>query len=379
MTLQDLPLATLSFDESIQVRVAIDDAIVDDYTDYMQAGAVFPPITVFTDGRAYYLADGYHRLRAAQRCEQRTIAAEVHEGTQHDALWCALGANRTNGQRLNDGDKTRAVTLALTTWPTKVNREIARQVGCSASLVSKVVQDIAKTTGGAPALRGRALAIETKRDAVRAMVQAGHQSIAIRRALGTHTGLIAEVRRELGLSTIDYSRSGVKARHARMRELAATGHTSRQIAAELGLSEEGCRGVLRKLRIVVLGDAVTRGLHHHDSNRIMARIVADAEDLAAGADLIDFRTLDRAQFAEWVDTLRQARTTLSTFIKRLTQEQLHGEAADSQAVQNSAGADRADAGPDGARGAAPIPAGARGQDRGGDGSQQVGIPDRQLA
>jgi ParB-like chromosome segregation protein Spo0J len=378
MTRQDLPLATLSFDESTQVRVAIDDAVVADYADSMQAGAVFPPITVFTDGGTYYLADGYHRLRAAQRIGQLTIAAEVHDGTKRDALWCALGANRTNGQRLNDGDKTRAVVLALAAWPTKMNREIADQVGCSESLVGKVARDVAKTTGGEPVIRGRALALETKLAAVRAMVQAGHQSIEIRQALRAHPSVIAKVRRELG-SSVGHSRSAATVRYEQMRELAVTGHTSRQIAAELGLSEGGCRNIIRRLRIVVPGDTVTRGLHHHDSNRIMARIVADAEDLAAGADLIDFRTLDRAQFAEWMDTLRQARTTLGTFIKRLTQEQLYGEAADSQAVQNSPSADRADAGPNGARGAAPIPTGARGQDRGGAGSQQVGLPDRQLA
>lgn len=379
MTRAALRLVDIRLDESTQVRVAIDHAVVADYAEQMQAGAEFPPIVVFTDGTTYRLADGYHRYLAAARNEWMTLTADVHPGTQSDALWFALGANRTNGQRLSEGDKTRAVTLALAMWPTRVQREIADQVGCSTSLVSKVAQDVVKNTGGAPALRGQALVAQTKREATRAMVQAGHQSIAIREALHVHPSVIAEVRRELGLTTIDYSRSAVKARRAQLREMAAAGHTSLQIADALGMSVEGCRTLLRRAGITVPGDVVTRGLHHHDSNRIMARIVADADDLTAGANYIDFHALDRAQFADWIDTLRQARATISTFMKRLMQEQAHAEVAESQAVQDSPGADLADARPARVGGAAGLSSGPRQCDRGEHGSQQTGVPDRQSA
>jgi hypothetical protein len=332
----ELPLTAIRLEDGTQVRAAIDDAVVSDYAIMMADGAVFPPIAVFLHDDAYYLADGYHRVRAAQRIQRSTIAAEVHPGTREDALWFALGANRTNGQRLTDVDKTHAVKLALAAWPTRTNREIADQVGCSSSLVSKVIQDVATNTGGKPGIRGRALLSQQKLEAVREMVLAGEQSIVIEKKLRAHGVMIANVRRELGLNKIDFSRPALNARRVRMRELASEGHTSHQIAAELGLSLPGCRRILRHLSISVPADLVTHHTRRPESNRIMARIVADAEDLAAGANLIDFSALDPRLINDWIATLRRARTTLGKFIKQLTQETLHhGEAAEPNTVQDS--------------------------------------------
>ncbi len=171
-------LASIRLDEGTQVRATISDAVVADYAEQMANGAVFPPIVVFTDHTTYHLADGYHRCLAARRRGLTVLLADVHPGTREDALWFALGANRTNGQRLTDQDKTHAVKLALATWRTRSNREIAEQVGCSPSLVSKVLQDTATNTGGEHALRGRALVAQQKREAVRAMVQDGCASWA---------------------------------------------------------------------------------------------------------------------------------------------------------------------------------------------------------
>ena len=38
---------------------------------------------------------------------------------QSDALWFALGANKTQGQRLSPADKKHAILLALKAWPDK--------------------------------------------------------------------------------------------------------------------------------------------------------------------------------------------------------------------------------------------------------------------
>jgi ParB-like chromosome segregation protein Spo0J len=50
-----------------------------------------PPITVFRieDG-SLLLADGYHRVAAAQRAGRATIRAELRTGTKRDALQFAL-------------------------------------------------------------------------------------------------------------------------------------------------------------------------------------------------------------------------------------------------------------------------------------------------
>lgn len=320
-------LDAVAFDAGTQIRAAIDQQVVADYAEAMTNGATFPPIVLFHDGNQHYLADGFHRFMAAQRIQARDIDADVKPGTKDDALWFALGANRTNGKRLTEADKTHAVEMAIQMWPERLQREIAEQVGCSESLVSKVAMRIANNTSVEPVIRGRALAAKNKRDAVREMVLAGAQSIEIQQKLKAHSGVIAEVRRELGLSSIDYSRAAVKARRNKMRDMASAGHTSRQIAAEIGLSEEGCRDILKKEGIDVPADKATRGTHKHDSNRIVDGIVNDAENLTEGINLIDFSDLDRAKLREWLRSLQESRDKLGSFIRRLMKEQQNGQAA----------------------------------------------------
>jgi hypothetical protein len=58
----------------------------------------------------------------------------------------ALGANRTNGKRLERGDVRKAVEVALREWPNKSQQEIAEQVGCSQRFVGMVKEDIRSTS-----------------------------------------------------------------------------------------------------------------------------------------------------------------------------------------------------------------------------------------
>ena len=128
-----------------QVRQEIDESVVTDYVERMKEGDVFPPIVVFSDGNHHYLADGFHRVLASERNKFIAIDADVRKGTQQDALWYALGANRTNGKNMTDGDKRRAVALALKAWPDKTQQAIAEQVGCSEGLVNKVKKELILT------------------------------------------------------------------------------------------------------------------------------------------------------------------------------------------------------------------------------------------
>ena len=53
-------------------------------------------------------------------------------------MWFALGANKTNGKRLERGDVKKAVEVALREWPNKLQKEIAEQVGCTQGMVAYV-------------------------------------------------------------------------------------------------------------------------------------------------------------------------------------------------------------------------------------------------
>ena len=125
-----VPIVSIVIDAGTQVRERINEDIVTEYSERMNDGATFPPVVLFHDGSAYYLADGFHRTLAAQRNGLAEIKSEVRAGTKQDALWFALGANRENGQRMTRGDVRHAVLLALQTWGNnKTLTAIAKQIG----------------------------------------------------------------------------------------------------------------------------------------------------------------------------------------------------------------------------------------------------------
>ena len=109
-----LKIDLIRTDGATQPRAAIDFEAVFDYMDAMSDGAEFPPVVVFYDGDSYWLADGFHRIRAAEQAGFAEIACELHQGTQQDAQWYSFGANQTNGLRRTNDDKQRAVRAALT-------------------------------------------------------------------------------------------------------------------------------------------------------------------------------------------------------------------------------------------------------------------------
>jgi DNA-binding CsgD family transcriptional regulator len=327
----DFTLADLCLDGGTQVRAGLDAALVDDYAAGMTASATFPPVLVVHDGATPYLVDGFHRVHAALQIGRTTIAVELVAGTKQDALWAALGANKTNGQRLSVPDKRHAIQLAVTAWPERSGAQIADQIGCSSQYVSSIKSGMAVTcdrivtrTGqvrtASPAARQVALDDASRR------LQAGESVDVVCTQLRLGRDTVNELRRTLGLG-VDKSHTAVRARQSQMRELAGAGHNSHQIAAAVGLSVEGVRATLKRLGVAPIGDKVTRGLHRHDSNRIVGRIVMDAENLTECVNLIDFRDLDRSQLPEWLRSLMKSRAQLSGFIKRLLQETSHGEAA----------------------------------------------------
>ena len=112
--------ATLACDNieataATQVRTQLHKDVIEQYKEELEAGAIFPPLTVFAeeDSERYILADGFHRLYATIHAGHKDVDVEVHEGGLHDALMYALGANTVHGLRRTNADKVNAVKLAL--------------------------------------------------------------------------------------------------------------------------------------------------------------------------------------------------------------------------------------------------------------------------
>lgn len=132
-----LPIAQIRLDGGTQPRSALDFAAIDDYAEAMAAGGKFPPAVVFHDGEHYWLADGFHRLKAAFAAGFDSIDCELRQGTLEDAQWYSFSANKTNGLRRTNEDKQRAVKSALL-HPRAAdlsNCAIARHVGVDEATV----------------------------------------------------------------------------------------------------------------------------------------------------------------------------------------------------------------------------------------------------
>lgn len=138
--MKTLNINNIIIDKGTQSRAQISEETVSDYAEAMQAGDQFPPITVFFDGVDYYLADGFHRLHAAQRLGKASIQAEVRTGTLRDAILYSLGANDKHGLRRSNADKRKCVRTLLEDfeWGEMSVSEMARICCVSPQLVSAV-------------------------------------------------------------------------------------------------------------------------------------------------------------------------------------------------------------------------------------------------
>jgi len=125
--------------------------MVNEYAHSMRDGSTFPPVTLYSDGETYWIADGFHRTEAAREAGMETVEAEVLEGSQRDARLAALSANEAHGLRRTNEDRRNAVREVLrdpewSQWP---DRELARACRVSHPTVAKVRAEMTgKVTSG---------------------------------------------------------------------------------------------------------------------------------------------------------------------------------------------------------------------------------------
>ncbi|ABW32520.1 ParB N-terminal domain-containing protein [Acaryochloris marina] len=144
---QSVEIAEIRMDGGTQPRAKLFEEVVDDYAQDMKQGATFPPVIVYFDGEEYWLADGFHRVRAKEAIGETSVTAEVHLGTQRDAVLYAVGANAAHGLRRTNADKRRAVIRLLRDfeWREWSDREIARRCGVDHKTVGSLRKDIYPT------------------------------------------------------------------------------------------------------------------------------------------------------------------------------------------------------------------------------------------
>jgi hypothetical protein len=139
VSVEKLAIDKIRMDGGTQPRAKLSDAVVDDYAQAMLDGVEFPPVDVYYDGTDYWLADGFHRIRAAQKADLAELGAEIHQGTVADAQWHSFAANKAHGLPRSNEDKEKTIRAALR-HPKAVglsNSEVARHLGVSDKTVGK--------------------------------------------------------------------------------------------------------------------------------------------------------------------------------------------------------------------------------------------------
>jgi hypothetical protein len=139
-----LKVKEIIVDHDVSARVHLNHEAVDGYAEMMKANAVFPPITVFSDGSNYWLADGFHRLTAAKLLRYAEIRAEIIRGDKRDARLFAAQSNITHGLRRTNEDKRRAVSILLMDkeWQQWSDKVIAQKAGVSSEWTSRLRREL---------------------------------------------------------------------------------------------------------------------------------------------------------------------------------------------------------------------------------------------
>lgn len=151
---QPIELDTLRLDGGTQPREAYDEQVLGEYADRMEIddrgfvvdpqGQAWEPIVLYDDDEHLWLADGFHRVRAARSKGLKTFQARIIVGNQRDAVKYSLSANARHGLRRTSADKRRAVQRALTDdeWGAYSARALAELCSVSDFLVRQVRQHL---------------------------------------------------------------------------------------------------------------------------------------------------------------------------------------------------------------------------------------------
>jgi hypothetical protein len=140
-----ISLDQIETDSGSQARVKVNPAVIREYAEAMkrqlaEGGLRFPPIVLFFDGRINWVGDGAHRIPAARQAGQTHILAEVHAGTQRDALLYSISANSAHGLPRTNADKRKAVALLLADaeWSLWSDSEVARHCQVHHTMVGRM-------------------------------------------------------------------------------------------------------------------------------------------------------------------------------------------------------------------------------------------------
>jgi hypothetical protein len=184
-------------------KIVIDPTVVIRHTDkqtvarYQEAEGL-PAIDVFDveipatakekTHRALVLADGLHRLTAAQNKKGvKAIKANVHDGTLADAKTFAVLANLKHGLPLNAKARDEAIRRYSDLFPKLGYREVAKAFNCSHMTVKRALKPSKKAEGSVHVQQSGATTVPTGPKAAKSPADVLHAVLTVLQVLADPT------------------------------------------------------------------------------------------------------------------------------------------------------------------------------------------------
>jgi len=134
-----MALDKITADPDLQPRAGgLSKAAVSEYAERATEGDEFPPLVVYSDGKADWLSEGFHRYAAYLEAGFADALVVRRRGTREDAKLNALASNRGHGLRRTNADKRKAVEECLKLRPKWSDRRIADFVGVDHTTVGDI-------------------------------------------------------------------------------------------------------------------------------------------------------------------------------------------------------------------------------------------------
>lgn len=135
-----IAISKLRRDGGTQSRARLNLEKVREYAAAMQQGDQFPPAIAYYDGTDYWVADGFHRLAAAEMNGTVEFPIEVRQGVSRDAVLYSFGANHRHGLLTSTDERRQSVENMLRDqeWRKWSNRRIGTHVNLDPKTIGEI-------------------------------------------------------------------------------------------------------------------------------------------------------------------------------------------------------------------------------------------------
>jgi archaellum component FlaC/uncharacterized ParB-like nuclease family protein len=139
-TPKSLSVDVINITGGTQSRLKIKEDYVEEILEKMKDGVEYDAVTIFFDGKEYWLADGFHRYHATRKLGKASIKCKITNGLLRDAILYSKVANNLHGLPPSLQDKIANAQELIDDfeWGGFSNREIGRICDVSHVTVAKL-------------------------------------------------------------------------------------------------------------------------------------------------------------------------------------------------------------------------------------------------